>query len=185
MEKSKENRKVRYTKKVLTESLMELLQSQPISAISIKELCARADINRSTFYAHYKDQYALLKEIEADALALLEEMKNRRCFQSGKDVVLGITEEALDLISTNVNWLQVLFTEQGEIQFQQKVFSFIQQEGMLQFKKDEMLDDVAKEYYITFALNGSIAVIQRWVKNGMNIPKEQLARMIIKLNRLE
>jgi AcrR family transcriptional regulator len=53
----KTNRKIRYTRMVLRESLMELMKTKAISDISIKEICAAADISRSTFYAHYKDQY--------------------------------------------------------------------------------------------------------------------------------
>jgi AcrR family transcriptional regulator len=56
----KENRKIRYTKKVIRDSLMELMKSKPILSVSIKDICGLADISRSTFYSHYKDQYELL-----------------------------------------------------------------------------------------------------------------------------
>ena len=50
----KENRKIKYTKKVLSESLIELLKTKHISEITITELCENADINRTTFYRHYE-----------------------------------------------------------------------------------------------------------------------------------
>ncbi|WP_286946022.1 TetR/AcrR family transcriptional regulator [Acetobacterium sp. UBA5834] len=43
---------------------MELMETRPISKISVKMICETADINRSTFYAHYADQYALLTQLE-------------------------------------------------------------------------------------------------------------------------
>ncbi|WP_306663957.1 TetR/AcrR family transcriptional regulator [Robertmurraya korlensis] len=63
---SKLDRRKRYTKMVLKESLMNLLKQKPISSITIKEVCELADINRSTFYAHYSDQYELLYSIEEE-----------------------------------------------------------------------------------------------------------------------
>jgi AcrR family transcriptional regulator len=60
----KDDRRVKYTKMVLRDSLMKLLAEKDISRITIKEICENADINRATFYAHYTDQYDLLDKIE-------------------------------------------------------------------------------------------------------------------------
>ena len=61
MKELKMDRKTRYTRMVLQDSLIELMKEKPISKITIKELCEKADINRTTFYAHYTDQYDLLR----------------------------------------------------------------------------------------------------------------------------
>jgi len=54
---------------VIKESLINLLEEKDISQITIKEICENADVNRSTFYAHYTDQYDLLRKIEDEFLA--------------------------------------------------------------------------------------------------------------------
>ena len=56
--------RVRYTQKVLKESLLSLLNDKPINKITVKEVCDRAELNRATFYAHYSDCFALLESIE-------------------------------------------------------------------------------------------------------------------------
>lgn len=58
-----ENRKVKLTKLVLQEALIDLLQEKSIENISIRELTDFADINRSTFYSHYATIYDLLDSI--------------------------------------------------------------------------------------------------------------------------
>lgn len=63
-----ENRKVRYTKRVLREAVVELLENKRLSEITVKELCARADINRSTFYAHYQGMHELFSEMEDELM---------------------------------------------------------------------------------------------------------------------
>ena len=40
-------------RKLLTDAFMNMLQEQPIHAISIRDLCEKAGINRTTFYHHY------------------------------------------------------------------------------------------------------------------------------------
>ncbi len=61
-----ENQRVRLTKKLLQNNLMEMLETESIHRISIKSLCAQAGVNRSTFYKYYGSQYGLLREIEEE-----------------------------------------------------------------------------------------------------------------------
>ena len=68
MKQAREDRRVKYTKMVLKESFINLLEKKEISQITIKEICEDADINRSTFYTHYTDQYDLLRKIENELL---------------------------------------------------------------------------------------------------------------------
>ena len=48
MSEKKIDRRVRYTKMVLRESLLELMKTKPVVKITTTELCKHADINRNT-----------------------------------------------------------------------------------------------------------------------------------------
>ena len=52
--------RVRRTHKLLWEALMTLMSEQEFEAISVKEICERAMVHRTTFYKHYEDKYDLL-----------------------------------------------------------------------------------------------------------------------------
>ena len=65
MEK-KTDRRVLRTRKMLLEGLTDLLKEKDIKDISVKELADYADINRCTFYLHYKDVYDMLEKIEIE-----------------------------------------------------------------------------------------------------------------------
>ena len=60
----KEDRRVRRTKKLLTQALTQLLQEKQINEITVKELTDLADMNRGTFYLYYKDMFDMLEKIE-------------------------------------------------------------------------------------------------------------------------
>lgn len=45
-----EDRRTRLTKRLIAESLIELIKTKPVDQISVSELCRQADINRATFY---------------------------------------------------------------------------------------------------------------------------------------
>jgi len=58
-----EDRRTKYTRKVIRGALMELLKSKPYSKISVTEICRLAEINRGTFYIHYYDVDDVLDDI--------------------------------------------------------------------------------------------------------------------------
>ena len=64
--------RVRYTQKVLKEALLVLLQDKPINKITVKEICDLAELNRATFYTHYRDCFDLLESMERE---LVEEFR--------------------------------------------------------------------------------------------------------------
>ena len=52
------------TDRAIEQAFMELREKNPLEKIKIKDLCALACINKSTFYAHYEDIYALASALE-------------------------------------------------------------------------------------------------------------------------
>ncbi|MDR2718962.1 MAG: TetR/AcrR family transcriptional regulator, partial [Treponema sp.] len=59
-EKTREDHRVRYTRKILKDNLISLMKERPVADIGIKEICARAEVSRSTFYVYYENVYHLL-----------------------------------------------------------------------------------------------------------------------------
>ena len=60
------DRRIRKTKQRLRQSLTELLAQKPLSKITVQELTERADVNRGTFYSHYKDISDMKEQIERE-----------------------------------------------------------------------------------------------------------------------
>ena len=56
--------RIEKTERAIKEAFMELRREKPVEKIRVKELCDRACINKSTFYAHYQDIYALANAME-------------------------------------------------------------------------------------------------------------------------
>ena len=69
----KQNQRVALTKRLLQESLLQLMKEKNIQNISVKELCEASGINRSTFYKHYVDKYALTESLCQDIFIPFED----------------------------------------------------------------------------------------------------------------
>ena len=69
MLKNPEDRRARRTRRLLKESLLELMEQKHFSEISVRDVTDNADMNRTTFYLHYTDTTQLLQSMEEDLLA--------------------------------------------------------------------------------------------------------------------
>ena len=180
--KPKESRRIRYTKMVLRESLMELMKTRPISAISIKEICAKADISRSSFYNYYTDQYDLLQKTEEETLAFINNNLNKYAFyKNEKQGALRMVEEILQYVVDNNKSIYVLFSENGNINFQKTLFSSMYEKNIMKSLTDKLPDEQTKQYYFLFIVTGTISLIYHWIKNGMDKSIPELAKLIINI----
>ncbi|MDR1363486.1 MAG: TetR/AcrR family transcriptional regulator [Spirochaetaceae bacterium] len=179
-----DNRKTRYTRKALFESLIELMKSKSITHITIKEICDIADISRSTFYTYYDDQYDLLKCMEEETASYIEDTFKRFDKTITMNELAQIIEDMLRYINCNNNSIQVLLSENGDIDFQKR---FFQRLSYLQQTTDYFTESLGcgpemLKYYSAYVVNGSIALVQCWLKNDMDVPIPEIAKMLINLS---
>lgn len=178
------NRSVRRTQRDLRNSLIELMKKKSILRITAKEIYEAADIGRTTFYAHYKDQYDLLEKIETETIKQLEGFlhKNATAILNNKDIIEN-TIVSLNYIADNCGLFQVLLGENGNIIFQKKfIIHLIERSQKVLHNKSENPEELyINEGYSVYIVNGTIGLIQYWLKNNMHIPIPTLAKMIVKI----
>lgn len=178
--KKQESRRIRYTKTVLRESLMELMKTKPIAAISVKEICAQAEISRSSFYKYYVDQYDLLKKTEEGVIAIIDNIHSKYAvYVNDKRSALQMTEEMLRHLANNKTSVYVLFSENGDVDFQQNLFKSMYQKNILKPLTGRLPDEQTRQYYFLFIVTGIIGIIYHWIKNGMDKPIKELAKLIV------
>ncbi|NKE06873.1 TetR/AcrR family transcriptional regulator [Mesobacillus selenatarsenatis] len=171
------DRRKKYTRMVLKESLMDLLKHKPISNITIKEICELADINRSTFYSHYSSQYDLLDAIEEEFIEDMVATLNQYNF-SKEEEALKMTEKILEYIAQKSDVCQTLLSENSDVHFQKKGMQITQEFIFKNWISDSHFDRETFEYINIFVVSGSIYVIKNWVENGMEKTPREMAEII-------
>lgn len=176
----KESRKTQYTRKALADGMVELMKNKPFDKITVKELCDYADVNRSTFYMHYEDIFALLHSIEEDTLAWMQEGVGllRGEWQQGREAAVRSLDRVFTCLKENSKYLQVLMSEQGNITFQQRMFYSACRMCDLSPVHSKLTPPYDEDMRLIFIVNGSVGVVRRWLKNGLKEPTRQMAELI-------
>lgn len=174
------DRRVRYTKMVLKQSLLNLMREQPIEKISVKEICEKADINRGTFYTHYKDPYDLLAQIENE---LFDEINVSVESALKAESISGLLDEIFVSIQRNIDLCQVLFSDHGDKVFVRRIMYIAREKSIAEWKKiiPSAKDEQLERLY-TFYASGCIAIVQDWFQSGMKESPQELSDFIERIS---
>lgn len=171
------DRRKKYTRMVLKDSLITLLKTMQISAITVKELCERADINRSTFYTHYNSQLDLLEQIEEELIADLNTYLNQYNFEKEEES-LHMTEKLLEYVASKHDICHTLLSGNGDHSFEGRVMEVARPFLINNWMEHNEVDPDMFEYASTFVISGGIYVIKHWLANNMDQSPKQIARLI-------
>ena len=101
------DRRIRKTRNAIKNGLAELLLEKSIGDISVRELTEKVDLNRGTFYLHYKDIFDLVEQIETEMFEELQYIIDSHPAKEMNGEPLPLLEDIFNLeIST---WFIILF----------------------------------------------------------------------------
>lgn len=168
----------------MDEAFLELLEKKDFEYITVKEICAKAGVNRSTFYLHYETVGDLLAEsteyinaqfleyMKVDSAAVISKMKDcplDELYLVNPDYLipyLDYVSENRRLFLTTVRRAGVLGLEASYKELMEHVFSpILERFGV---NRDEA------EYMMAYYINGLMAIITRWLENGCAEPPERI-----------
>ncbi|MCX8131414.1 MAG: TetR/AcrR family transcriptional regulator C-terminal domain-containing protein [Clostridia bacterium] len=181
MKNEKADRRVKYTKMFLKKGLVELMRENPISKISVKMLCETADINRSTFYAHYTDQYDLLEQLEQEVIEELKKFISKDAFSKQTIQTVHSLKQILDYIAQNGDLFITLLSENGDSSFHREIMFLAQQKIISDIHNDLNIDARTSEYLKSFAITGTLSIVQKWLIDGMIESTEEMTELVSKL----
>ncbi len=175
---------------LMDEALIYLLEKKDIEFITVKEICEKAGVNRSTFYLHYESVDDLLEETMQYIIR-----KFVKYFDGNTNEFINKIKD-LPLESLNLIQEKYLIPYLNFIKENKKIFkaSFSNPKGMQCFEKYSSLEkyifvpildrfkipDSEKKYCISFYFKGISAIIEEWVKGDCQDSIEDMNKIIIK-----
>ena len=177
---TKNNQRTRLSKMLFKNALMDLLKEKgPINKVSVRELCDRAELNRSTFYAHYQEPNDLLIEIETELLDATEEHLKK----IGAENEIGAHKYILSFlqyIRQNDKPFRALLIDSTDPEFRSR---FMQQ-SIIQFVENLriVLPKELEQYIFSYILNGSTGIIIQWIRSDYAADENEIVNLLFSIN---
>lgn len=171
----KQSKRVAVTKSTIETAYLEVLAERPGNKITVKEVCTRAAVNRTTFYKYYEDADGLGSIVRKNMLSYIEELLKETVPEGQADIYEFISQIILNIYrDVRVRKLPILYRE-------------------VEFRRDT--DALLKKYYyapkygsripeddwirITFITCGLLGLVESWIKDGMTISPEKISNSAI------
>ena len=163
----REDLRQRRTRKLLADALLSLLEERPLSEISVVDICQRAMVHRTTFYAHFDDKLALLRYAVDELQKYFEPVDPSLDPRTGpREYFMVLFHNALSFLKSHRG---MFLTVQGATEF---------------YVLDEIITDALKRKLsesaptARFYAGGLLALIRWWLSSGADVPDEVLLRHV-------
>lgn len=179
MSEKKEYRSAIRSRKLIHQAFMELLKEKSFEKITVTDIVNRAEINRSTFYAHYPDVMGLLDEIQEGIVSAFADYLKMVSFT--------------DLLENPTEYLRLLVEMSGKHdelyrQLNNSTVAIKQMEKMKRMLVERILTtmDIPDnfrgryefEFGVRFFLGGFIDVYTQWLKGELDCSMEDIIQQI-------
>lgn len=179
-----------HTAAKMDEALIALLNEKDFEYITIKEICQKAGVNRSTFYLHYENTRDLLEETvrylinQFRSYFPIDTQRITDQFQNTPLEELNYISEQyilpyLSYIRDNRKVLGIALEHSNHFGFDriyQRLFQHIFHPILDRFRFPE----AEQPYVMAFYLNGIHAIIQQWIKNDCEDSIESICNILTK-----
>lgn len=176
MEK-KVDRRVIKTRRQLKKGLAALMKEKSVNQITVKELVEEVDINRSTFYLHFKDIQDLLREIEENMEAQIKRAIEEHPIVSDNENAFYFIEDMFRVLDEGREISKALIGPNGDMGFIHRIERIIKEnsrgtlEKMFPGKKEDL------KYFYAFCLSGCLGLVKVWLNEGEEKSPEEMAQM--------
>jgi AcrR family transcriptional regulator len=171
-----ENQRIRLSKQLLRQSLIDLLNEKSIHKISVREICDRAEVNRSTFYKYYGSQYDLFQEMEDE---ILRQVSNHLSTElTNKVGDLSQVTNLMTIVGENAQLCRILINHNVDPEFPDALINlpylrkWIDGRFLTVYSKPEM------EYVYVLVINGGYSMIKMWLNKDDREPPEVIAELL-------
>ena len=171
-----QDRRVRKTKAQLRRCLAALMKTKKINEITVKELTDLSDLNRGTFYLHYKDVFDLLEQTESELIEEFDQTLDRFDLSTFKKPPTALFEEIFTLVKENKDIVGVLIGDNGDLNFTMQMCTIVEKRCLKSMMGHVTI--VNPEYaklYTRFLLSGCIGIIQYWIRTDCAESPHKLA----------
>lgn len=173
----KENRSIQRTQTLLKDGLTSLMKQKPIQKISVKELTDSVNLNRGTFYLHYKDIYDLMEQIESDLLQEFQEINDTHKFSEMNGSPYPLLVDLFRFLKKHAEFARILVIENRDQHFVDQLKHILLERCMTDWA--QMFENANQElysFYSSYVLSGCIGILETWLRDGTVQSPEVMAK---------
>lgn len=165
------------TKKSLYDALLYLMGEHPFEEIKVSEICERAMANRSTFYAHFEDKYALLSSLIFDLKAgLIEALDQNEEITNSKEYYLKCLYLLFEHMESNREIYSALIVNNRNSIAMDMIYDTLLEDITKRMNEigNEKKHKIPADFVTHFYLGAIFQIGMKWIQSKNYYSKEEI-----------
>lgn len=158
------------TKRALAAAFKELLETQPFAKISVGDICEKCEMNRKSFYYHFKDKYDLVNWIYYTEFVSVVRKKE---YAAGWDLL----EDLCVYFYDHRQFYRKIFNIDGQNSFSE-YFRDMVAAILKSDMENRLVEDRRGEFFVNFFSDAFVCAIKRWMADRNCLPAEEFAGLL-------
>lgn len=172
--KKKTYRNFTRSEKAIIRAYVELMQHKGGSRITVTDIVNTADLNRSTFYAHFKSAEDVREKIQSDIINELLGSLNKREFRNTLSDPYPAMKHVITFIEKDEEMYKILLNTSGADKFLKRlrdivIDQYLSDQVILPYIKDR--DEF--EMNLRLFIGGFVSVIEDWAAGSLKMTLEK------------
>ena len=153
----------KFTKQAIMKCLMDMLKTQSVEKITVKDICETCEINRNTFYYYFSDIYDVLDSVFAEETKMLLELEDNLTFyetyKKAAAIIIEYRKAVIHIYNSKNKQIVVRYLE--------KVSNILVRHFVENSVRDCNVTDGDIRYITSFYSYAIVGVTSKWIEEGM------------------
>ena len=155
---------------------------KPLNNISVREISELADINRGTFYLHYRDIYDMVEKLQNEIFEEFNDIVDSYEPKKNTEELFPMLVKLFEFLADNAVISNVLIGKNGDAAFVDKLKRVIREKCFANVQNIfDIKNDDEFNYFYHFIVAGCIGIFSSWLENGMIESPTKMAELTKKL----
>ena len=182
MAEKKEYRSAVRSRRLIRTALLELLQEKKFEKITVTDIGKRADINRSTFYAHYPDVLGLVEELMEETVSNSLDLVSKIDMLQFLEEPIPVLEQLLSIGTKNMDIYRLLGKSDFVLRQVENMKTVLVENAMGAVNIPEHIRQSGTFHaHMHFFVGGILNVYQQWVFGNLDSPPEEIMQHLAEL----
>ena len=182
MKEKQEYRSAIRSRKLIRQAFLELLKEKDFEKITVTDIVKRAEINRSTFYAHYPDVMGMIDEIQDEILEYATTFFKEMNFSDLLDNPEPHYKRIVKLVEDNLELYKLLYNSSIASNRLEKIKQLLVACIVNTIDiPDEYKTSFEFEFTLRFFIGGIVDVYTQWIRGEIDCSFEEMSEQLMDL----
>ncbi|MBB6633512.1 TetR/AcrR family transcriptional regulator [Cohnella thailandensis] len=186
------DRRIVRTQQLVRDALLSLATEKPFSEILVRDITERANVNRSTFYAHYQDKFELMDKIAEEKLSALGKLASpeyglsappfQTDFETPDPYFLALFEH----LAENETFYRIILTRMQDSSLSDRMLESIREFFYLRITSAQPSQKllVPLDILLDYASSSAMGTIRRWFEQNRIYSPHYMALQLTRISEL-